>query len=90
MTLDEANSYVLPFGKHKGFKLIDVPTGYIEWLTTIDLRDNLKQAVNLVMVERSKDIVDDQLKAMNDWIFNDHRKKRKSPIIRNNMLDDLF
>ena len=35
----------MPFGKHKGESLADIPTDYLEWLLTIELRPWLKQAV---------------------------------------------
>jgi uncharacterized protein (DUF3820 family) len=32
VTQEEADNYVLPFGKHKGKKLTEVPKEYIEWM----------------------------------------------------------
>ena len=35
----------MPFGAHKGQALSQLPADYLEWLTTIDLREPLKSAV---------------------------------------------
>ena len=35
----------MPFGKYQGIPIQDVPTGYLDWLTTIDLRPWLRKAV---------------------------------------------
>ena len=31
----------MPFGKHRGERLEDVPFEYLEWLTTLDLRETI-------------------------------------------------
>ncbi len=35
----------MPFGKHRGRPIEDIPTGYLKWLLTIDLYDDLRDAV---------------------------------------------
>lgn len=37
----DINTYVMPFGRHKGMLLKDVPHDYIEWLSKQDLREPL-------------------------------------------------
>lgn len=37
----DINTYVMPFGKHKGELLKDIPHGYIEWLSKQELREPL-------------------------------------------------
>ena len=36
---------VMPFGSHKGERLSEIPTDYLQWLSTIDLRPTLKKQV---------------------------------------------
>ncbi len=36
---------VMPFGRHRGLDLVDVPSDYLHWLTTLDLRPRLRDAV---------------------------------------------
>jgi Putative quorum-sensing-regulated virulence factor len=43
---------VIPFGKHKGQPLADLPDGYLRWLTTIDLRPRLREAVEAELSSR--------------------------------------
>lgn len=38
--------YVMPFGKHEGKKLDDVPLSYIDWLSGIALAENTRKAVD--------------------------------------------
>ena len=40
------NEYKMPFGKHKGQLLKDIPIDYIEWLSGTDLKEPLKSMVN--------------------------------------------
>jgi uncharacterized protein (DUF3820 family) len=35
----------MPFGKHKGASLKDIPGDYLRWLSTIELREPLRGAV---------------------------------------------
>jgi hypothetical protein len=35
----------MPFGKHRGVDVRDLPDGYLNWLLTIDLREPLLSAV---------------------------------------------
>jgi uncharacterized protein (DUF3820 family) len=35
----------MPFGKHRGKPFNEVPTDYLEWLTTTDLEDDLAYTV---------------------------------------------
>ena len=35
----------MPFGKHKGLELCDVPDNYLDWLLSIDLRPRLRRQV---------------------------------------------
>ena len=41
----------MPFGKYKGEPLEDLPGDYLEWLSTLDLRAKLREAV---AVERDR------------------------------------
>lgn len=34
-----------PFGKHRGEKLKDIPVGYLDWALGIELRDDLRTAI---------------------------------------------
>lgn len=36
----------MPFGKHRGAELRDLPSDYLQWLTTIELRPFLRDAVD--------------------------------------------
>ena len=36
----------MPFGKYRGKRLEDVPFEYLEWLTTLDLREPLRTHVD--------------------------------------------
>ena len=36
----------MPFGRHKGEPLSSMPDEYLDWLTTIDLRPRLRDAVH--------------------------------------------
>lgn len=38
-------SWTMPFGRHKGTRLRDIPTNYLTWLLTIDLAPDLERAV---------------------------------------------
>lgn len=42
----------MPFGKYKGTKLAELDDSYIEWLSTRDLRDPLRSAVELEIKRR--------------------------------------
>jgi Putative quorum-sensing-regulated virulence factor len=43
--MDEAGETIFPFGKHKGERLRDIPIHYLDWALGIDLRDDLRAAV---------------------------------------------
>ncbi len=45
MDSEERTKMRMPFGKHKGCAIGDLPFEYLEWLTTIELRDRLAAAV---------------------------------------------
>lgn len=47
--LPDINEYKMPFGKHKGQLLKDVPIDYIEWLAGTDLKEPLKSMVNEIL-----------------------------------------
>jgi hypothetical protein len=43
----------MPFGKHRGLEIGEIPGSYLEWLLTIDLRPHLRRAVERELVARS-------------------------------------
>ena len=47
--LPDINEYKMPFGKHKGQLLKDVPIDYIEWLAGTELKEPLKSMVNEIL-----------------------------------------
>lgn len=50
----------MPFGKHKGTPLADVPTDYLEWLLGRDLHGWLEREVKAELVRRTQRQYDDQ------------------------------
>ena len=44
-------TYIMPFGKHKGEKLIDIPKEYLEWLylECDNLSKNLREAIENII-----------------------------------------
>ena len=36
----------MPFGKHRGYELSELPDGYLKWLSTLELHDPLKRALD--------------------------------------------
>ena len=46
-TQEEADNYVLPFGKYKGKKLNEVPTDYIEWMLGNKTDERMKKLISL-------------------------------------------
>ena len=46
-TQEEADNYVLTFGKHKGEKLKDIPTEYIEWMLGNSKDERMKKLITL-------------------------------------------
>jgi len=49
---DTPKTYIMPFGKYKGEKLIDIPKSYLEWLyLECDLSKNLYEAVEAILEE---------------------------------------
>jgi len=51
MTIEEAEEVTMPFGKHKGERLDDVPLSYINWLRDIDLHGRLAEAVAVYVAQ---------------------------------------
>ncbi len=49
----KSDPFVMPFGKHKGQMLHELPEDYLEWLSTVELREPLK-TLRAVEVERRK------------------------------------
>ena len=47
----DINEYKMPFGKHEGQLLKDIPRDYIEWLAGRDLKEPLKSMVNELLNE---------------------------------------
>ncbi len=51
--IDISNKPVLirrmPFGKHKGMKMEEVPADYLQWLSTTDLEGDLRYTVDYYM-----------------------------------------
>ncbi len=43
----------MPFGKFKGWSLSEIPTSCLEWLSTIELYDDLRRAVAAQLMVRS-------------------------------------
>jgi hypothetical protein len=39
----------MPFGRHKGMSIKDIPAGYLKWLSTIELREPLRSAVKVAL-----------------------------------------
>lgn len=47
---------VMPFGKHRGQAIAELPTGYLEWLSTLQLRSNeLRFAVKVELLRRREE-----------------------------------
>ena len=45
-------TYTMPFGKHKGERLIDLPESYLDWLYhKCDLSNNLYEAVEAILFD---------------------------------------
>jgi Putative quorum-sensing-regulated virulence factor len=44
----------MPFGRHRGVPLDELPVDYLEWLLTRDLRDPLKSAAQAEWVRRER------------------------------------
>ena len=44
----------MPFGKHQGIKMEDVPIDYLNWLSTTDLDEDLDYTVNHLLNKISK------------------------------------
>lgn len=62
-TQEEADNYKLTFGKHKGKKLIDVPTEYIEWMLGNSNDPRMKKLITLAtgIVEPTPEEQDERL-----------------------------
>jgi hypothetical protein len=68
-------SYVMPFGKYKGRLVSDIPSSYLEWLTTIDLSDALQEAVVEELRLRDYGYSDDPGEDKDDHAQDSHRKQ---------------
>ena len=42
LTVDDVTIYKFPFGKHKGIPIVKIPTNYLEWVTTSDIKGQAK------------------------------------------------
>ena len=40
--MPDSGDKIFPFGKHKGARLRDIPTGYLDWALGIDLRADIQ------------------------------------------------
>jgi hypothetical protein len=47
--MDNNSDFRMPFGKHKGTPVRDLPGDYLKWLSTIELRDPLASEVKKAM-----------------------------------------
>ena len=52
--LPSLDEYKMPFGKHEGQLLKDIPIDYIEWLNGRELKEPLKTMVTLLLEENNK------------------------------------
>lgn len=53
--MPEPGDYILRFGKHKGCKLRDVPTGYLDWMLGLDdLRADTREAIESYLKTQSE------------------------------------
>lgn len=43
--MTDPGDHVFPFGKHKGERLRDIPVAYLDWALGIDLRPELRTAI---------------------------------------------
>ena len=53
--LPDINEYKMPFGKHEGQLLKDVPRDYIEWLSGRELKEPLRSMVNEILNGNTND-----------------------------------
>ncbi len=63
VTQEEADNYVLEFGKHKGKKLTEVPADYIEWML-----ENTKDERMLKLIEMATGMVMPSTEEQNEWL----------------------
>ena len=75
-------SYVMPFGKYKGRLVSDIPSSYLEWLTTIDLRDSLRKAVIEELQLRDYGYSDDPGEDEDDHAQDPHQRQAPHPTPR--------
>lgn len=53
LTLKKNSRMTMPFGKHKGMRIQDVPTGYLNWLVTrLETDDPLRHSIARELAER--------------------------------------
>lgn len=84
MTLEEAQNYVLNFGKHKGKKLTEVPEDYLAWLYGGEKTDEvIKKAIELL----NQDKTDEGLTPY-DFMLDENTQNEKLNLI--NRLNELM
>jgi hypothetical protein len=55
--MDHNSDFRMPFGKHKGTPVRDLPGDYLKWLSTIELRDPLASEVKKALSWRPVSVV---------------------------------
>ena len=67
-TQEEADSYVLTFGKHKGKKLNEIPVEYIEWILGNSNDERMKKLIALAtgIVEPSPEEQEERIDLINE------------------------
>jgi hypothetical protein len=61
----------MPFGRHRGTKISDLPDHYIEWLLSIELREPLRSAVSNEYRQRMCTDDDSSAPAVNTLIVDE-------------------
>jgi hypothetical protein len=61
----------MPFGRHKGTKISELPDDYLQWLLSIDLRQPLKSAVENEYRERECTDDDDDATPVNALVVDE-------------------
>lgn len=52
--MSEPGEYKMPFGKHRGEKLSDIPIGYLDWLLGIDLQPETRTAIEAYLATQAE------------------------------------